>query len=127
MLEVALAARRIAPTTELVWTGPATSVVPVRRTEQVLFELIQCAKQKLTIASFGVFQIPRLVNELELALERGITLRIVLGDRESANENGLVRQRLQLGSAIAYRALILARPAEQRERDEQGRSGLLHV
>jgi phosphatidylserine/phosphatidylglycerophosphate/cardiolipin synthase-like enzyme len=127
MLEVALAARRIAPTTELVWTGPATSVVPVRRTEQVLFELIQCAKQKLTIASFGVFQIPRLVNELELALERGITLRIVLGDRESANENGLVRQRLQLGRAIAYRALILSWPAEQRERDEQGRSGLMHV
>lgn len=127
MLEVALAARRIAPTTELVWTGPATSVVPARRTEQVLFELIQCASQKLTIASFGVFQIPRLVHELELALERGITLRIVLGDRESANENGLVRQRLQLGRAIAFRALIISWPAEQRARDEQGRSGLMHM
>jgi hypothetical protein len=46
MLEVALTARRIAPTMELVWTGPATSVVPVRRTEQVLFELIQCAKRE---------------------------------------------------------------------------------
>ena len=28
MLEVALAAKRCAPTTELVWTGPATTVVP---------------------------------------------------------------------------------------------------
>jgi hypothetical protein len=33
MLEVALAAKRVAPTTELVWTGPATPVVQVRRTE----------------------------------------------------------------------------------------------
>ncbi len=127
MLEVSLAAKRMAPTTELVWTGPATTVVPVRRTEQVLFEIIQCARQRLTIASFGVFQIPRLVNQLEQALERGITLRIVLGDRESAGDNGLERQRLQLGRTIAGRALILFWPVQKRARDEQGRSGLMHV
>ena len=32
MLEVALAAKRSAPTTGLVWTGPATAAVPGRRT-----------------------------------------------------------------------------------------------
>lgn len=83
MLEVALAAKRCAPTTELVWTGPATSVVAVRRTEQVLSDLIRCAERRLTITSFGIFQIPRLVEELEQALTRGVALRIVLGDRES--------------------------------------------
>jgi hypothetical protein len=39
MLEVALAAKRSRQTSELVWTGPSTPVVPVRRTEQVLCEL----------------------------------------------------------------------------------------
>jgi len=40
MLDVALSAKRLAPTADLVWTGPATTAVPVRRTEQVLFDLI---------------------------------------------------------------------------------------
>jgi phosphatidylserine/phosphatidylglycerophosphate/cardiolipin synthase-like enzyme len=127
MLEVAHAAKRMEPTTEIVWTGPLTTVVPVRRTEQVLFNLIQCAERRLTVASFGVFQIPRLVDELELALARGVTLRIVLGERESASEHGIGRQRLQLGQIVSDRALILRWPTENRPRDEQGRAGLMHM
>ena len=127
MLEVALTAKRIVPTMELVWTGPATTVVPVRRTEQVLFDLIRSAERRLTIASFGVFQIPRLVDELEFALARGVTLRIVLGERESASEQGIDRQRLQLGQVVAGRALILQWPTEKRSRDDQGRAGLMHM
>src|ERR1035441_6610517 len=64
MLEVALAAKRSRQTTELVWTGPATPVVPVRRTEQVLCDLIRGAERRLTMTSFGIFQVPRLVEEL---------------------------------------------------------------
>jgi phosphatidylserine/phosphatidylglycerophosphate/cardiolipin synthase-like enzyme len=127
MLEVALAAKQMEPTTEIVWTGPATTVVPIRRTEQVLSDLIQHAERCLTIASFGVFQIPRLVDELEVAVARGVTLRIVLGDRESLNENGIVRQRLQLGQVLSDGALILQWPAEKRTRDSQGRAGLMHM
>jgi hypothetical protein len=54
MLEVALAAKRLQQTTDLVWTGPATSVVPVRSTEQVLSDLINNSGKKLTIMSFGL-------------------------------------------------------------------------
>ncbi len=127
MLEVAFAARRIAPTTELVWTGPMTTVVPVRRTEQVICELIRCAEQQLTIASFGVFKIPRLVNEMELALQKGVRLRMVLGERDSASRSLIERHLLQLGNVVASRALILQWPIERRPRDDQGRSGLMHM
>jgi len=72
MLQVALAAKRAAPTTELVWTGPSTPVVPVRRTEQVLCDLIRSAERRLTMTSFGIFQVPRLIEELEQALARGV-------------------------------------------------------
>lgn len=127
MLEVALAAKRLAPTTELVWTGPPTTVVPVRRTEQVLCDLIRCAERRFTIASFGVFQIPRLVSELELMLKRGVALRILLGDRESATKSLIERQLLQLGYVVTGQASILQWPSEQRPRDEQGRAGLMHM
>jgi cardiolipin synthase len=127
MLEVALAAKRARQTTELVWTGPATPVVPVRRTEQVLCDLIRCAERKLTMTSFGIFQVPRLVKELEQALTRGVALRIVLGDREAHSDQEIDRQRHQLGCVVAAHATLLQWPPERRPRDEQGHAGLMHV
>ena len=127
MLEVALAAKRVQQNTELVWTGPSTPVVPVRRTEQVLCDLIRCAEQRLTMTSFGIFQVPRLVEELEQALARGVALRIVLGDREAHSDQEIDRQRHQLGRVVAARATLLQWPPERRPRDEQGHAGLMHV
>lgn len=127
MLEVALAAKRCAPTTELVWTGPATAGVPGRRTEQVLFDLIQCAERRLTVMSFGIFQVTRLVVGLEQALAKGVGLRIVLGDRESFGDQEIDRQRHQLGRVVATRASLLQWAPERRPRDEKGHAGLMHA
>lgn len=127
MLEVALAAKVSRHTAELVWTGPATPVVPVRGTEQVLFDLIRCAERRLTMTSFGIFQVPRLVEELEQSLGRGISLRIVLGDRESHSDQEIDRQRHQLGRVVAAQATLLQWPPERRPRDEQGHAGLMHA
>jgi cardiolipin synthase len=127
MLEVALAAKRSRQTAELVWTGPSTPVVPVRQTEQVLCDLIRCAERRLTMTSFGIFQVPRLVEELEQSLGRGVALRIVLGDREWHSDQEIDRQRHQLGRVVAARALLLQWPPERRPRDEHGRAGLMHA
>jgi phosphatidylserine/phosphatidylglycerophosphate/cardiolipin synthase-like enzyme len=127
MLEVALAAKRAVPTTELVWTGPSTPVVPVRRTEQVLCDLIRCAERRLTMTSFGIFQVPRLVGELEGALGRGVALRIVLGDREAHSDQVIDHQRHQLGPVVAAQATLLQWPPERRPRDEQCHAGLMHA
>ena len=127
MLEVALAAKRSRQTTELVWTGPSTPVVSVRRTEQVLCDLIRGAERRLTMTSFGIFQVPRLVEELEQALGRAVELRIVLGDRESHSDREIDRQRYQLGRLVAAKATLLQWPPERRPRDEQGHAGLMHV
>ena len=98
MLEVASVAKRTRPTAELVWTGPATPVVPVRQTEQVIFDLIQCAEARLTVMSFGIFQVPRLIEGLEAALARAVDVRIVLGERESQTE-WVVEQQTYLDGA----------------------------
>jgi cardiolipin synthase len=127
MLEVALAAKRSRQITELVWTGPSTPVVPVRRTERVLCDLIHGAESRLSMTSFGIFQVPRLVKDLEQALARGVTLRIVLGDRESHSDQEIDRQRHQLGRVVAAQAMLLQWQPERRPRDEQGHAGLMHV
>jgi len=127
MLEVALAAKLVMPTTELVWSGPATSVVPRRATEQVLFDMIQGTRQRLTIMSFGVFHVPRLVAALEDSLAAGIQLRIVLGERESSGESDIDRQRHELGTVVVRAASLLRWSPQRRIRDEQGHAGLMHA
>ena len=127
MLEVALAAKRSRHTTELVWTGPATPVVPVRQTEQVLSGLIEAAERTLTITSFGIYQVPRLVEALELALDRGVALRIVMGDREARSDQAIEQQRRQLGRSVVGRATLLQWPHDRRSRDEQGHAGMMHI
>lgn len=89
MMEMALACIRSAPGIEMVWTGPSVGAVPGRRTEQVLLELIQSAQQQLTVMRYGVFQVERVVSELESALHRGVRVRIVLGDRNTPHDQDI--------------------------------------
>jgi len=75
-------------------------VVPVRRTEQVLCDLIRCAERRLAVTCFGIFQVPRLVVEdLERSLERGVALRHRVGDREAHSDQEIDRQRHQLAGS----------------------------
>jgi phosphatidylserine/phosphatidylglycerophosphate/cardiolipin synthase-like enzyme len=67
------------------------------------------------------------VSELELILQRGVALRIILGDRESASNSFVERQLSQLGGVVTGQALILQWPTEQRPRDDQGHAGLMHM
>jgi len=127
MLEVALAAKHARQSTELVWTGPATPLVPVRHTEQVLSDLIDGAERRLTIMSFGIFQVQRLVEGLELAIQRTVQVRLILGERESQSDRAIAQQKQQLGRVIREGALLYWWPHERRLRDAQGHAGLMHA
>ena len=50
---------------ELVWTGPVNDTIPLRRTDQVLLQLIREVKQELTIISFAIYKIPRNFSSIE--------------------------------------------------------------
>ncbi|MFZ5161782.1 DISARM system phospholipase D-like protein DrmC [Enterobacter hormaechei] len=71
--------------TELVWTGPTTPFVSVRRTEQVLLQIINAAKQSLFITSFVAYDVSSIVNALNTAIKRGVTITMLL---ESSQEHG---------------------------------------
>src|SRR5260370_16993193 len=115
--------KKSGPTPEWVWTGPATPVVPVRQTEQVIFDLIQCAQTRLTIMSFGIFQVPRLIEGLEAALSRAVDVRIVLGERESQTGWVVGQQTDQLGRNVSENATVYRWPAYRRLMNPGGNSG----
>src|ERR1035437_3231415 len=52
----AVRVHRAESSTELVWTGPNPEALPLRRTDQALLEVINAARQTLTIVTFAAYK-----------------------------------------------------------------------
>ena len=63
---------------ELVWTGPTTPFVAIRRTEQVLLDLIGHAQSDIFLVSFVAYDVATVIDALNAANTRGIDIRILL-------------------------------------------------
>ena len=114
-------------TIELVWTGPTTGAVPLRRTEQVLLEMIRGARQELLIVSFAVYNIAEIVAELERALARGVALTLVIETPGASQGKVSFGADAAFNGKIKREARILTWPYDKREKDAHGRHGSLHA
>ncbi len=70
---------------DLVWTGPGTSLIPTRKTEQVIREIIDGAMESLFVVSYVFVNASGVVDSLNDAVGRGVAVRILL---ESHSDHG---------------------------------------
>jgi len=112
---------------EIVWTGPDGSGIPVRRTEQVLLQLIREAQHSLTIVSFAVYKVPEIAQTLVAAMNRGVYVTIIAETPEETSDPVPFGIEAGLGAEVAKRAQIYVWDRAKRPRDENGRCGSLHV
>lgn len=63
---------------ELVWTGPETGIVPIRKTEQVLIGLIEKSRSELFMVSFVAYGATSIMQSLAKATSRGVKVRILM-------------------------------------------------
>lgn len=63
---------------ELVWTGPTTELVPARRTEQALIQVIDAAQQRLFITSYVAYDIESIAKALRSAAERCVKIEFLM-------------------------------------------------
>ncbi len=128
ILTAAIAAeqRRREQNLELVWTGPASNVIPVRQTGQVLLDLIGSARRSLLVVSYAVFRIPKIRQALIEAAGRSVRIRIVLDLATTADIQGYNPLRA-VGDDVIACSEVLYWPEEQRIADADGRRGSLHV
>lgn len=70
---------------ELVWTGPKTGLIPTRRTEQVILEVVDTARNDIFLVTYAFYKASTVVEALNAAVDRGVTVRILL---ESSTERG---------------------------------------
>ena len=70
---------------DLIWTGPQTSAIPVRRNEQAMCELIDGAKNELFIVSFVAVNAANVYASIDKAIDRGVNVSFLA---ESSKEHG---------------------------------------
>ena len=70
---------------DILWTGPKSTSVSVRRIEQSLCELIDTAKKTLLIVSFVAYKADKIYSAIHSAMERGVHVSFLT---EASKEHG---------------------------------------
>lgn len=123
----AVAAERSQERLELVWTGPDSRLIPLRRTDQALLQLIDGAQETLHIVSFAVYRIEAVARALARAASRGVAISLYL-ETPDASEGRIAYDTLAaFGAEVRQRARIHIWPLEVRPRTADGRHGSLHA
>ncbi len=129
LLAAAAAAERTRreQTMELVWTGPDTPSIPMRRTDQALLQVIDAAQRDLLVVSFAVYQIEDVVQTLIAAGRRGVRLRICLEAPEPGGQRLAYDTIRVLGSDVGRLAQLYIWPLDQRPVGPGGKPASLHA
>ena len=113
-------------TVELVWTGPRSEEVPVRRSDQALLEVIGSAEQELLLVSYAVFNVPKIADSLAGAVERGALVQLVL-EFEGAQEGDQSYDPLAALGELPERVNVYHSPWKKRPEYGGDRRGYIHV
>ena len=119
--------RREGQSVELVWTGPDVGVVPLRRTEQVVLQVIDSASERLLVVSYAVFNVPRIREALIRAADRGVAIHVVVESPDRIAGRNAYSTLAALGPTVAGRCGVYLWPIEERFKGGAGKPGLLHV
>lgn len=119
--------RRHQQTIELVWTGPDSQIIPLRRTDQALLQLIDESHRKLTIVSFAVYRVQAVSHALVRAAQRRVEMVICL-ETPDAGEGKVAFDTVKaLGEDVRECARLYAWPLDKRSQTPDGRHGSLHA
>jgi cardiolipin synthase A/B len=114
-------------TVELVWTGPRTDEVPVRRNDQALQEVIASAERELLLVSYAVYNVPKIAEGLAAAVARGAAVRLVLEFQGAAEGDQTYDPLIALGE-LPEGIRVFHWPFEKRPQTGTSRKrGYIHV
>lgn len=110
---------------EVVWTGPKSDVVPVRRIDQVLYQLIEGARNRLLVVSYAVYGVPLVLKAVNAAAARGVTVDLVL--EFEGHEGDQDWDPLKALGRLDPRVRVFEWPLEKRPVLSGGRRGMIHA
>lgn len=129
LLAAAQAAEQMRRTqlTSLVWTGPTSRGLALRRTDQALLQVINTAQHRLLVVSFAVYKIANIRQALVKAAERGVNIDICVEAPEPSAGRITYDTIKALGQQVAKHATVYVWPQDKRPHSDDGKHGSLHV
>ncbi len=112
---------------ELVWTGPVQSVVPLRRTEQVILQVLDSAQSRILLVSYAVYSIPNIQDAVVRAAKRGVAITVIVETPNRLDVQNEYSNLKALGEDVAKCSAVYYWPKEHRMADATGKLGILHV
>jgi cardiolipin synthase A/B len=112
---------------EVVWTGPRDSASGLRRTEQVILEMIGEARDSIWLLAFAAYRVPAIAQALGMAVARGVRLRYVVEDHDISAGKVSFNPLPALVAPGLKPLEVYVWPIERRPTDERGRHGTLHA
>jgi cardiolipin synthase A/B len=112
--------------TEIAWTGPATEAVPLRRVDQVVYDMVETAKEEVLLVTYAAYKAERALKALRDATDRGVHVKLVI---ELAQESGgkISFDGLQTFRTDVPFAQIFYWPLDRRKRNASGAYGAMHA
>lgn len=112
--------------TEIAWTGPATEAVPLRRVDQVVYGMVETAKEEILLVTYAAHKAERALEVLQNATARRVRVKFVI---ELAEESGgkISFDGLQMLRSSVPLAEIFYWPLDRRKRNASGAYGAMHV
>lgn len=104
---------------ELVWTGPDLNHFPVRRSEQVLLDVINSSVDSLFIVSFVIVNIPVIENAIKQAVERGVDVRMLIESEDKDKSDNFLESVTRLHENIPG-LMLYVWPRENRANTDGG-------
>ena len=111
---------------EIAWTGPATEAVPLRRVDQVIYDMVGNAKEEVLLVTYAAYKAERALKALRDATDRGVHVRLVI---ELAQESGgkITFDGLQAFRTAVPSAQVFYWPMDRRKRSASGAYGAMHA
>ena len=112
---------------ELVWTGPRSQTVSHRHTEQAILQVLDSARQRITIVCYAVYRIPHVRDALVRAARRGVRIEIIVETPDKCRASSEYDTIRALGEDVAACSTLYFWPKDRRGKDPNGKVGILHV
>lgn len=112
---------------EGVWTGPDLPDTTFRQTEPAILEVLNGATERITLVSYAVYRIPRIRDALVQAAYRGVDITLVVETPNRLDGKNEYDCLLAVGDKVAAVSTVYYWPQENREHDDNGKFGILHV
>ncbi len=112
---------------EMVWTGPVQSVIPLRRTEQAILQVLNTAQSRILLVSYAVYSIPNIQDAVVRAAQRGAAITVIVETPNKLDVQNEYSNLKALGEDVAKCSAVYYWPKEHRMADATGKPGILHV